>query len=199
MHDAGPHTRASVRPAPGAPPPSVAYIAVGSNIDPEMHIARALAALEPRAQITGVSPFYRTPALDRPDQPPYLNGVVRVETYIAPLALKTAVLREIEEREGRVRGTDAYAPRTIDLDLVLYDDLVLCTAHLQLPDPEVRERPFVAGPLAELAPDLALPDSGQAIGELARDLGSADMEPQPDFTNALVEQLMRQDAMERAE
>lgn len=147
-----------------------AFIGIGSNIEPEANIQRAVARLARELRITGVSTFYRSEAIGEKPQPAFVNGVVAVETPLPPLELKLKVLRRIEAELGRQRSADKYAPRTIDLDLLLYDDLVLDTPELTLPDPHISERACIAVPLAELAPQLRLPGTGESISEVARRL-----------------------------
>lgn len=118
-------------------------------------------------QVLSVSKVYRCAALQRPDQPDYRNGVLAIRTDRRPRALKEDVLRPIEERLGRTRTEDRYAARTIDLDLILYGDVVVNEMHLRLPDADIRTRPFIAVPLLELAPDLTLPDDGVRLADLA--------------------------------
>ena len=142
------------------------YLAVGANLDPEENILRALALLREAAPVRRTSTFYRTPALGRPEQGDYLNGIWQVTTELEPRALKFSLLRRIEAELGRVRGTDRYAARPIDLDIALYGDLVLAGEDLQIPDPEIPLRPFLALPLLELDPDLILPDSGESLAAL---------------------------------
>ena len=153
-----------------------AFIALGSNLDPERHIPAALRLLAERVRLVAVSTFYTSRALpppqegpddlrshsdreesgplDRPEQPDFYNGAVEIDTDLPPHELKYAVLREIEAALGRRRGADKYAAREIDLDLIWYDNLVVNEPDLILPDPEIAARPFLAVPLAELAPDL---------------------------------------------
>lgn len=154
-----------------------AFIAVGSNVDAERNVADALELLGRRLPIVAVSNFYRTPALGSPGRPDFLNGVVEIETELEPLGLKRQVLLEIEDALGRERGDDRNAPRTIDLDLVLYGDLISDEAGFVLPAPEILERAFVALPLLELEPDLILPGTGKPLRELATGLSSEQMEP----------------------
>ncbi|MCX7015351.1 MAG: 2-amino-4-hydroxy-6-hydroxymethyldihydropteridine diphosphokinase [Candidatus Sumerlaeota bacterium] len=165
------------------------FISVGSNIAPEQNVRGALRLLAARAPIVAVSTVYRVAAINRPGQPPYLNCVVEVETDIPPLEFKRAVLRKIEKALGRTRGEDKYAPRTIDLDLILHGDQTLETAELALPSPDILVRLFLAIPLAELAPDLALPGSGARIGDVAESMPRQGMEALNDFTESLREDL----------
>ncbi len=171
-----------------------AYIAVGSNIDPEHNVAAALERLGRRQRILAVSSFYWTPALgaagaDAPTAPDFLNGVVAIETWLEPAELKRSVLQEIENELGRRRGPDRNAPRTIDLDLVLQGERVERSDELTLPSPEILERPFVGLPLLELEPDLVLPGAGRGAGrplrELAQGLSSSQMRPADQFNEHL--------------
>ncbi len=143
-----------------------AFIAVGSNIDPEENILAALDQLRRHVRVTAVSTFYRTAPIDRPEQAPFINGVWRIETAAPPRDLKFVVLRGIETRLGRVRTDDEYAARTIDLDILLYDQAVINEADLHVPDPDIRRRPFIAIPLLECEPGLVLPDSGEPLASL---------------------------------
>ena len=153
-------------------PTTRVYIGIGSNINPEDSIARALEFLSEKVQIRSISTFYRTEALERPDQPDYLNGVVKIETDLPPLELKSNVLLNIEKTLGRVRTDDKYAPRTIDFDILVYADEVIDCPELTIPDPDITARSFVAIPLHELAPDLILPGSEEPIRTVVQDLDS---------------------------
>ena len=143
-----------------------AYVAVGSNIEPEKNIPAALNALRAVVPVGAISTFYRTRPLERPEQPDFFNGVWRISTNRAPFELKDRVLRPIEADLGRSRVADPYAARTIDLDLILYGDEVCAEADLVIPDPDIRLRPFVAVPLLEIAPALVLPDDGRDLSSL---------------------------------
>jgi len=160
------------------------FVAVGSNVEPEENVTRALRLLDGEIGILEVSTFYRTPALDRPEDPPYLNGVIEVGDSLGPRDLKR-LLQQTEHAVGRERVADRYASRTIDLDLLLYGDQVSSSSGLMLPHPDIRERPFVAIPLLELAPDLTLPDSKMELRSVASSLQSYPMEPLRDFTSRL--------------
>ncbi len=160
------------------------FVSVGSNIDSEANVTRALRLLRDQVGILRVSPFYRTPALDRPGDPAFVNGVVELEDALVPLDLKK-LLQRTERALGRERAADRYAPRTVDLDLLLYGDLVSSSEGLTLPHPDIRERPFVAVPLLELAPDLVLPDSGTALRSVVKSLRPYPMEPLRELTRLL--------------
>ena len=160
------------------------FVAVGSNVAPEENVTRALRLLDGEIGILGVSTFYRTPALDRPEDPPYVNGVIEVGDSLGPQDLKR-LLQQTEQVVGRERVADRYASRTMDLDLLIYGDQVSTSGGLTLPHPDIRERPFVAIPLLELAPDLTLPDSKTELRSVAGSLPSYPMEPLRDFTSRL--------------
>lgn len=164
---------------------SRAFIAAGSNIDPEKNIRSAVRLLGNHARVVDSSTFYRTEPLGRPDRPFYLNGVIEIETDMPPEKLKRDVLRRIERHLGRVRTPDRYAPRTIDLDLIAYDDIVMHTPELVLPHPDIAARPFVAVPLAELAPDLIFPGSTTSIRDIAASFSRAGMMPLDGFSQEL--------------
>ena len=159
------------------------FIGVGSNIAPEANIPLALERLAKSLSLRAVSTFYRTAPVGPAGQPPFVNGVVEALSELPPRKLKFHVLRPIEASLGRRRsGADKYAPRTIDLDLLLYGDAVLSQRGLTLPDPDIRERPFLAAGLLELEPGLVLPD-----GTPLRPAPGAAMEPLADFSRLLKE------------
>lgn len=149
--------------------PNTAYIGIGSNLeDPLQQVldARdALAAL-PRTRLVAFSPLYRNPAVGPGAQPDYVNAVAAVETRLAPRELLTA-LQAIEARHGRVRGAVRWAPRTLDLDLLLYGDRIIESADLRVPHPRMGERAFVLRPLHDIAPDLEVPGRGPVATLLA--------------------------------
>ncbi|MFH1843997.1 MAG: 2-amino-4-hydroxy-6-hydroxymethyldihydropteridine diphosphokinase [bacterium] len=144
-------------PNAATPPPVVVYLGVGSNIKPARNLPDALRLLLERDQrITATSTVLRTPAIGRPEQDDYFNCVWRLQTRLTPLALRDNQLRPIEAELGRIRGTDGYASRPIDLDILLHGELVRNEPDLQLPDPEIGRRAFLALGLQELAPELPL-------------------------------------------
>jgi 2-amino-4-hydroxy-6-hydroxymethyldihydropteridine diphosphokinase len=143
-----------------------AFIAVGSNIEPERHVVAALRELLGREPVVGCSTFYATAPLDRPDQGWFANGVWKVATRRQADELKRSVLTEIERQLGRVRTADPHAARTVDLDLIIYGTQVIERDGLVIPDPDIRRRAFIAVPLLELAPELVLPDTGEALASL---------------------------------
>jgi 2-amino-4-hydroxy-6-hydroxymethyldihydropteridine diphosphokinase len=146
-------------------------IALGSNLgDRAAYLSQAVQALRASAALynIGVSTFIETEPVGVLGQPPYLNGVLIAETYYEPRTLLELLL-ETERTLGRVRPYDR-APRTIDLDLILYGDRRVNEPDLQVPHPRFRERRFVLEPLAELAPDWVDPVTHRTIAELLLDL-----------------------------
>ena len=170
-------------------PVRAVYISVGSNIEPETNILQGLGHLAQRIRIAGLSTFYRTPAIDRPEQPDYLNGVVALETDLTPASLRD-LLRNVEDAQGRERTADAYAARTLDLDLLLCGETILNSADLQLPDPDITARPFLAAGLLELAPELCLPGASTRLAEQIDPAAVAALAPAPAFTRELKENLL---------
>ncbi|HTG01891.1 MAG TPA: 2-amino-4-hydroxy-6-hydroxymethyldihydropteridine diphosphokinase [Nitrospirota bacterium] len=164
---------------------SKAFVSLGSNINPQENIERAIRRLDAAVRIAGISTVYETDPFGRPGDPRFYNCIVELETDLEPLALKHQVLRRIEDELGRVRVGDAYAARTIDLDLILYDALVMQTPDIILPDPAILNRPFLALPLAELAPTLLLPGSGTPIGHIAACMPHDTMTPLVEYTGRI--------------
>lgn len=137
-----------------------AFIGLGANLgEPAQALAAAVAALRvlPDTQVSGVSALYRSAPVDA-GGPDYLNGVARIETTLAPMALLDA-LQAVEQAQGRERPY-RHAPRTLDLDLLLYGEQVLALPRLSLPHPRLHERAFVLLPLLELEPLLEAPGLG---------------------------------------
>lgn len=162
-----------------------AYVAVGANIAPEHHIPEALVRLAGTVELQAVSTFYWTEPLGGKDQPAYLNGVAALDTTLTARALKFDVLRPTEASLGRIRTADAYAPRPIDLDIAVFGAQVWHEPDLRIPDPEIRERPFVAVPLLELAPDLTFPDTGEELRAVVEKMGAPHQEAAEAFTKEL--------------
>lgn len=149
-----------------------AYVALGANLgDPVATVRSAIDGLRriARSQLVAVSPLYRTAPVGLANQPDFINGVAALDTLLSPDALLQALFA-IEALHGRTRAF-RNAPRTLDLDLLLYGDLTRCDPHLMLPHPRMHERAFVLMPLADLAPQLEIPGRGTvaALLPLVRD------------------------------
>jgi 2-amino-4-hydroxy-6-hydroxymethyldihydropteridine diphosphokinase len=157
----------------GATQPVRVAIALGSNLgDRRAHLAAAVEALTADLDDLIVSTAIETDPVDVPDpQPPYLNAAIVGSTTLAPEALLERLLA-IERANGRTRPSPR-APRTLDLDLILYGDVVLDTPTLTIPHPHFRQRGFVLDPLAEVAADMRDPVTGSTIGELRLELKAA--------------------------
>ncbi|MFZ1326443.1 MAG: 2-amino-4-hydroxy-6-hydroxymethyldihydropteridine diphosphokinase [Candidatus Contendobacter sp.] len=143
-------------------PAARAYIGIGSNLDdPVQQVQRAFQALRtlPVSRLSAQSPLYRSaPVGGPPDQPDYINAVAVLDTTLLPAPL-LAALQQLEQAQGRTRAV-RWGPRTLDLDLLLYDALVSEAPNLTLPHPRLQERAFVLQPLYDLAPQLIIPGQG---------------------------------------
>lgn len=158
--------------------PAVAYVGLGGNLGEVAATLRAateaLARL-PATHLLRASRLYRTPAWGLEQQPDFINGVVALETRLAPRELLDALLR-IEREFGREReGGPRWGPRTLDLDLLLHGEVVVEQDGLRLPHPHLHERAFVLVPLLEIAADILIPGRGLARDALSR-LDSASIE-----------------------
>jgi len=147
-----------------------AYVGLGANLgDRETTLRRAveLLAEEPGIEVAAVSTLRETDPVGLVDQPLFLNGAAAVETLLSPRELLDVLLR-IEQALGRVRSGVRWGPRTVDLDVLVYDDQVVDEPGLRVPHPRLHERRFTLEPLAELAPALEIPGRGQVSELLAR-------------------------------
>ena len=141
--------------------PALAYIALGANLgDPQAMVQNAIAALDalPDTRLIRASSLYRTEPVGLKAQPDFINAVAAIRTTLAPQDL-LCELQNLEATHGRVRSIPN-APRTLDLDILLYADQVINTPTLTLPHPRMRLRAFVLAPLAEIAPKLQIPGRG---------------------------------------
>jgi 2-amino-4-hydroxy-6-hydroxymethyldihydropteridine diphosphokinase len=145
-----------------------AFIGIGANLeDPVSKVQSALRDLDrlPASRVVAQSSLYRTAPVGMLEQPPFINAVAKLQTALDPQRLLASLL-ELEQRHGRVRST-RNAPRTLDLDLLLFGDRVIDQAGLTVPHPRMHERAFVLAPLVEIAPDVTVPGRGSAAQLLA--------------------------------
>lgn len=148
---------------------TVAFIALGSNLgDTQGHVLGAFGALDalPQTRLLARSALYLTPPWGVLDQPAFINAVAQIDTGLTPHQLLDALLK-IERDAGRVRDGERWGPRTLDLDVLHMDGVVLSDDRLTLPHPRMAERAFVLLPLNDLAPTLELPGQGKVADLLA--------------------------------
>jgi len=160
-----------------------AYLSLGSNIEPERNLPAAVRMLAEHGRVAAASRVWETAPVDRSEQANYLNGAVLLETTLLAEELRLEVIELIERSLGRVRNpADSYGPRTIDIDITLFDRDVLQIGHRQIPDPSLLERCFVAIPLAEIAPRYVHPQVDHTLAEIASgfDAANCPMLPRPD-------------------
>lgn len=140
------------------------YVAAGSNIEPQVNLTRAEAELARRFGELEVSPWYRNRAVGFEGED-FINFVFGLHTPLEVHDL-LAQLREVETLCGRPRNAPKWAARAMDLDVLLYDERVLEEPQIRLPRPDLLVRPYMLGPLADIAPQLRHPTDGRTIGEL---------------------------------
>lgn len=147
-----------------------AVISLGSNINKEVNLPASIRLLAEKCRIVAISPVYETLPVGLPGQPNFLNAAVIVETEMRPAVLKQSVLSWIEKRLKRERGGNKNAPRTIDLDLALFNDEVCEYDGHDVPDPDVLRFAHVAVPIADMAPDMCHPVTGERMAQIAQRL-----------------------------
>jgi len=152
-----------------------AYVCLGSNIRPAENLPLAVERLAEQVDVQGSSRVYESAAKGAMGAPMFLNAAVTLTTFLSPLELKLEVLRPLEAALGRMRTDNPNEPRPIDVDLVLFGDLLVDdpVAGLVLPDPEILTCAHVALPLADLAPRLVHPVSGETLAVIAARLQTA--------------------------
>ncbi len=143
---------------------SIAYVGLGSNLErpmSQLSSARSALAQLPQTSLLRHSSYYRSRPLGPEKQPDFINAVAALETSLAPVKLLDKLL-EIETQQGRVRSRTRWGPRTLDLDLLLYNTEELDEPRLVIPHPEMSRRNFVLAPLVEIAPQVLIPGYGLA-------------------------------------
>ncbi len=158
-------------------PPVVVYLGLGSNLgNRQRNIERAVELLRERVEVERVSAIYESPPVGYVKQPHFLNAVCKARTGLSPLEF-LPFAQEIEGSMGRI-PTFPSGPRSLDIDILLYGDLVLATPQLTIPHPRMAERAFVLVPLAEIDPEARHPVLGRTARELLAGIGGAgDMVP----------------------
>jgi len=154
---------------------SIVYIALGSNLNmpiQQLKLAIQTMADLPDTEIKKVSSLYQSQPLGPQDQPDYVNAVACLETGLSPLALLDA-LQNIENEQGRIR-LRRWGERTLDLDILLYDNQIIHNEHLTVPHYDMQNREFVIVPLYEISPELILPD-GVSLQQLVKRFSSHQM------------------------
>jgi 2-amino-4-hydroxy-6-hydroxymethyldihydropteridine diphosphokinase len=151
--------------------PHRAYLTLGSNIEPEQRLSAAVRRLSELGTLLSVSPVYRTAPVGTPDQPDFLNAAALLETRLSPQALKQRLL-QLEADLGRERTDDPNAPRTIDVDLALFDRRVMTTETVRLPHPDVQKYAHAALPLADLAPRYHHPETDLTLSDIVQTLST---------------------------
>jgi len=154
------------------------YIGLGSNLaDPRAQVEHALSALAdlPQTRLLRRSRLYRSAPWGRADQPEFVNAVAGLQTELTPRELLDALLA-IERKAGRERNATRWGPRVLDLDILVYGDQSIDEPGLHVPHPHLHERAFVLLPLAEIAPDLAVPGRGR-VAQLMRHIDPAGCRP----------------------
>ena len=164
---------------------SHAVLALGANLgDPAAALQEAVDALAGAGEVLAVSGVYRTAPVGGPEQPDYLNAVVLLETALAPREL-LAFAHSVEAAAGRERLV-RWGPRTLDVDVIAYDDVVSSDPSLTLPHPRAHERGFVLAPWAEVAPTASIPGRGR-IADLLDTVDTSGVRRLDDVTLTLPE------------
>ncbi len=163
--------------------PNRVFISMGSNIDAEANLAAAVRRLEEldAIEVVATSRVYETAPVGTVDQPNFLNAALLIRTPLSAEDLQAGPLREVERGLGRVRTADKNAPRTIDLDIALYNYDVLDVGGRHVPDPDLLTRAHIAVPLADLAPYYVHPETGETLEEIAARLLAEGIVPRADL------------------
>lgn len=146
---------------------NLAYISIGSNIDKRANITACLKKLRNFCTVKNVSSIYETSPVGNTNQENFFNVALILETLLTPEELKSSVLNAVEKDLARTRTEDKNAPRTIDLDISLFNQWTLTLDKRKIPDPEIQQYPHIAIPLAEIAPDYVHPVTGETLSQIA--------------------------------
>jgi len=150
-----------------------AFLLLGSNIEPESNLPAAVRMLSDHGRVVAVSRVWESPPVGFVEQPNFLNAAVLLETDLSAAELRAGTIAAIERQLGRVRDPEnVNAPRTIDVDVALFNDDVGTFGPVRVPDDTITRHAFAAVPLADLAPDHRHPVDGRTLGEIAASLGN---------------------------
>lgn len=160
---------------------STAWLGLGSNVNAENNIRAGISALEERFSDVSLSPAYASTAVGF-EGDDFINLVARVETDLQPTELRE-YLRDLEDRYGRQRNVPKFSDRSLDIDILLYGDLVLLSPILEIPRAEILKFAHVLKPLADLDPDILHPSELRSLAEIWKSSGLADdcLRLLPDF------------------
>jgi 2-amino-4-hydroxy-6-hydroxymethyldihydropteridine diphosphokinase len=147
--------------------PNYVYLSLGSNIEPEKNMKAALEMLANYGHVIAISSIWETAPVGLADQPNFLNAAVLLETELSAEQTKTTMIQAIEQALLRNRMGNPNAPRTMDIDIALFNQSILKLGKREIPDPDIYSRAFVALPLAEIAPDYVHPISGETLRKIA--------------------------------
>ena len=151
---------------------STAWLGLGSNVNAENHIRAGIKELKEKFENVSLSPVYASTAVGF-DGDDFINLVARVETDMQPLELRQ-YLRDLEDRYDRKRNVPKFSDRSLDIDILLYDDLVLLSPLLEIPRAEIMKFAHVLKPLADLGPDLIHPTELRSISDIWKSSGLDD-------------------------
>ena len=159
------------------------YLALGSNVEPERNLPAAVRELGQYGQVIATSHVWETPPVDGSAQANFLNAAVLLETSLPAEDLQQKVVEPIEQLLKRVRDVNnKNGPRTIDIDVTLFNREILHIGHRRIPDADLLVRSFVAIPIAELDSDYVHPETGQSLAEIAAAFAGrcSELKPRPD-------------------
>jgi 2-amino-4-hydroxy-6-hydroxymethyldihydropteridine diphosphokinase len=156
------------------------FITLGSNIDPHKNIVLAFNHLKEIFGQFKISKIYKSKAIHgaepKSTQPDYINAAILTKSSLDPLDIKFNILRKIEEKLGRVRSNDKYAPRTIDLDIALYGSFVIDENEIKLPDPQIAKFAHLIYPLCDLDPKFIHPTKGINLRKIKKTVDGSKLE-----------------------
>lgn len=160
---------------------AISFLSLGSNLGDRLdHLSKAITALanQPKIKVLKVSSVYQTKPVGGPEQDDYLNAVVKIQTELSALELLD-VTQSIENNEGRIREV-RWGPRTLDIDVLTYDDLISADEKLTLPHPRISERAFVLVPFFEIDPQATISGLGK-VADLYKQIAKFDVQLNSDM------------------